>query len=315
MLSTLRRKIGGVGYCPHGGGGGGSQTSTATTINYSPEEAAHRARVSAEAERVYQNSRDAVAGASYPGAVPTGPSGTTLAGWGSVLGAVPMMERLAGSAAGAVGRGTSQDVLYAHSNPYLQSYINAAIRPLEFQYTDPGGVMSSIRTDAGTIGGQGTNTRQGIAEGIAGGRFAQEAGDISSRIASEGYGQGLEHQARMAALAPAVQGMQTAPGQAITAVGQNQEQYEQAMNDYEANARIWDLEKTWGPLQNWANIVYGAGSSQATATGTSPGPRTNPAMGAIGGAAMGASLWPMIVSGGNPLVGAGLGLLAGLFGS
>lgn len=294
-----------------GGGGGGSQYSV--TQNYSPEEAARRAQVMDEAKRVYDANKGKVIEGAYPGSEPVGPSDATRTAWDMLYRSVPSMQRLAGGAEGAVMRGTGEEMLYADSNPYLQSYINAAVRPIKEQFLDAGGTLSGVRTEAQNAGGFGTNTRQGIAEGLATARANQAIADTAAKISSEGYGQGLEHQARMAALAPGAQTMATVPGQVVGAVGTQQEGFSQELEDYLASSRLWDMEKEWGPLQNYANIVYGAGSSQSTAMSQAPQARSNKALGALGGGLAGYQLATSIGMA-NPLVGAGVGALIGLFG-
>lgn len=96
-----------------------------------------------------------------------------------------------GQAASAPALGTLMDpnILNADSNPALQSYIQAAVRPLSQQFSEV--TMPGISQDAITAGGFG-GSRQGIAEGLAAGRLAQATGDTTAKIASEGYGQGLQ---------------------------------------------------------------------------------------------------------------------------
>lgn len=80
------------------------------------------------------------------------------------------------------------NILNASSNPYLQSYMEAATRPLEQQYAEK--IMPGIAGSAITAGGYG-GSRQGIAEGLASRGLSQASGDTTAKIASEGYGQGL----------------------------------------------------------------------------------------------------------------------------
>lgn len=303
-LTRLFEFVVGIATTSFGGGGGGTSTQYSQVQNYSPEEVARRTRLMDEAEGIYGRTRSNVVGSPYPGSVPVGPSAATQAGWGMLQESIPRIGALAGGAGGAAMRGTGEDILYADSNPYLQSWINAAIRPIQNQFLDAGGILSGIRGSSMDAGGQGTSTRQGIAEGIATARALQEMGDISSEMAGAGYGQGLEHQARMSALAPAIQAMQTAPGQVAGAVGTQQEGYAQQLADYEAAARMWGLDREWAALQPWANIVFGAGSGGSTSTATTALPRGNQFQNALGAAMMGYSLFNMMNPGTNPLLAA-----------
>lgn len=81
------------------------------------------------------------------------------------------------------------DILNASSNPYLQSYMDAAIRPLSEQHANV--VMPGIAGSAISAGGYG-GSRQGIAEGLAAQGLSRSTGDVTAKIGSEGYGQGLQ---------------------------------------------------------------------------------------------------------------------------
>ncbi len=144
------------------GGGGSETTTTATTQNYSPEEAAQRAKVQAEAARIYGATAPTISSASYPGAQVTPFSAETIA-------AQNLAEQTAGQQQAGVGL-MNQGLEYGlngamdvANNPYLQSAISAALRPVTQSYVDPGGVLSSIRTNA-TDAGQFGGIRQGMAE-------------------------------------------------------------------------------------------------------------------------------------------------------
>jgi hypothetical protein len=210
--------------------------------------------------------------------------------------------------AGQFGLG---DVLFPETNPALRATQAAAIRPVTEAYTDPGGVFSNIRTGSMLAGGQGASTRQGIAEGVAGGRYLSTIGDISAKIASEGYAQGLDTFEKSLALAPQTFALGTQPAAVASAIGAQQEAFGQAQEDYNAAARSWALNAPWMPLQNYANIVFGGGSPGTQTVSTGAAPRSNSALTALGGAATGAYIGS-VVPGIGTTVGAGIGLLAGL---
>lgn len=270
-----------------GGGGGGS--STQTVQNYSPEEAANRANVQTEASRIYNETAGNIAASPYPGSqvVPLSQDSLTAqnlakTGANTIAGQyIPQLNQ-------ATQFGLS-DVLNVNSNPYLQSTIAAGIRPITESYTDAGGVLSNIRSESMMNGGQGQSTRQGIAEGIAAGRYADAIGDVSSKIATDGYGKGLDTFSKIYGLAPGSAALTQMPGQIYSAVGAQNEGMAQSQEDYNAATRNWDLNSQWVPLQNWANIVYGGtGPTGTTSTSTGGGGQeSNPAMGAAGGALAG----------------------------
>jgi len=294
------------------GGGGGAQQSTTTTQNFSPEEAAQRALVQQEATRIYQSSKDQIANSPYPGAapVPLGPDS---------LQAQDMLRTWA-NGAGTTGAQTAQgysdflmtDAMKAESNPYLQSAIGAATRPIDQAYTDPGGVFSSIRTSSQQAG---PSTRQGIAEGIAGRGYLNAVGDVSSKMAYQNYADSMKNATTALALGPQTAQLGQMPAMAIGAIGQQNEMIQQMQGDYASQQKMWELNAPWAPLQNYANIVFGGAAPGTTSTSTGGGSQSpNRAMGALGGAAQGAMLGS-VVPGIGTAVGAGVGALLGLFGS
>lgn len=316
--------------------GGGSGTTTSTQVNYSPEEAAQRAQVMAEANRIYGTTAPQITNAPYPGSVPVGPSAATQWGQNTALAnsqyIEPSINNLMNSVNYSLGGGgqtlglqpglqqslgfSLRDVLYPGSNPALQQYMQAAIRPVTQSYMDPGGIMSQIRTQAGEANQVGSS-RQGVAEGIAAGRYGQAVGDTAAKVANTAYGQGLQAMGqaqgtlagmygnelsamgRAQALAPGAMQALMLPAEMRSAVGSQQEAYAQMMNDYLANSRMWDLNAPWTPLQNYANIVFGGASPGTSATSESSGGSSNRLSGALGGGLAGfTALGPMGAIGG-----------------
>ena len=151
-----------------------------------------------------------------------------------------------------------------------------------------------------------------LAEGVAGGRYLQTIGDISATRTSDAYNKGLDTFSRTMALTPQTMQASLMPAQAMSAVGTQQEQYGQQGEDYAAAVRQWGMNAPWAALQNYANVVYGGSASGTTTTGMSSGGGTSKAMSALGGAAMGASIGS-VVPGVGTLIGAGIGLMMGLF--
>jgi hypothetical protein len=262
--------------------GKSSGSTTSTTVNYSPEEAAQRAKVMNEANRIYGETAPTIANSSYPGVVPvpygahTGAAINNL--WDYSANQLPQQLQNYNNSLNF----SLKDVLYPGSNPALQGYMNAAIRPITQSYMDPGGIMSQIRTQAGQAGQVG-GSRQGVAEGIAAGQYANAVGDTSAKVANEGYAQGLTAMGRAQALAPTYAEMGTLPAQLQGQIGSMFDTQQQRFADYAANARMWNLNAQWTPLQNYANIVFGGASPGTTTTGTGgiQGPST---LGRIAGA-------------------------------
>jgi hypothetical protein len=172
--------------------------------------------------------------------------------------------------------------------------------------TNPGIRAGAVGT--GNYGG----SRQGVAEGVAKGLSDQALADwgtnasrsLAQSIAQTqmgAYGQGLDQQARAAALAPQVAQLGLMPSQAWQDVGTQLDVLRQKQID-DAMAR-WNLAQgegervpalnynnQWVPLQNLNNLLTGA-SAYGTSTTTSTMPNQNNTMAnVLGGGLLGSSL-------------------------
>lgn len=299
-------------YCS-GGGGGQQQASTTTQVNYSPEEAAARAKVQAEAERIYGATAGTIAGSPYPGSKPVPFSPETLAAQSGLMNFATGAGQQQAAQAGGYSSFLMGPAQYAESNPYLQSAMSSAIRPVTEAYTDPGGVFSQIRSNAINTGTYGSS-RQAIAEGIAGRGYLSTIGDITGKMANENYQNAQRYGAQALALSPQTFQLGTQPALSAAAVGQQKEAVAQAGEDYAANSRMWSLNAPWTPLQNYANIVFGGATPGTTSTSTGMGGGGQSTFArALGGAATGAAMGSFFPGFGS-VIGGGIGLLAGLLG-
>lgn len=274
------------GYNGGGGRRGGGHT-TSITQNYSPEEAARRALVMDEARLIYDANKNRVG--AYPGARPIQPTQETLAAENYLRALVPGQVQNVASLNNAVNFGLA-DVLDVNRNPYMQGAIQAGIRPITQSYLDPGGVMGQIRQGAIEAGGVG-GSRQGVAEGIAAGRYAQAIGDTAAKMANEQYGMGLNTFEKTMMFAPSAMQAGVIPAQTLANVGANIEGRLADQEAWEEQRKLWEINSPWMPLQNYANIVYGGGSAGSTTRGTVPGRTTGQQLlGGLTGAAAGAGL-------------------------
>lgn len=291
-------------------GGGSSGSSTSTTQNYSPEEAARRAQVMDEAERIYNATAPSMSAASYPGEQPVPFTAPTIAAQNLAIHQAGQQQIGAHLANQAMEYGLT-GAMDVQNNPYLQSAISAALRPTTQQYVEPGGVLSSIRTNA-TDSGQFGGVRQGVAEGIAAGRYTQNAMDMAGKMASSAYDKGQDIFSRTLALAPQTMNLNNMPVSTLSGVGAQMESMGQEEAAYLANQNMWNLNAPWAPLQNYANIVYGGANPSTTSTSTGEASRRNRAMGALGGAASGAAIGSAIAPGIGTAIGAVGGGILGL---
>lgn len=293
--------------------GGGSTKSV--TQNYSPAEAARRTQVMDEAKRIYEATQGSTA--QYPGSAPIAPSQETLSAENYLRALVPGQIQNVASLNNAVNFGLG-DVLDVNSNPYMQSAIQAGIRPITQSYLDPGGVMGQIRQGAVEAEGVG-GSRQGIGEGVAAGRYAQAVGDTAAKMANEQYGMGLDTFEKTMMFAPSAMQAGTLPAQTLANVGASVEGRAADQAAYDEQVKLWQMNAPWMPLNNYANIVYGGGGAGGTTTTSGGGQTTGQKLvGGLSGAAAGQGLAQTLAGGagfaGGP-VGwglTGLGLLAGV---
>ncbi len=291
-----------------GGGGGGSTTSTNTTQNYSPEEAARRTQVMDEAKRIYDATSGTISGSPYPGPQVVGFSPETQVAQNLAVNNAAAAQDSINSINQGVKYGLS-GAMDVDNNPYLRQAIDAALRTTTDAYTGPGGVLSNIRTGAEASGQYG-GSRQGIAEGIAAGKYNQAINDTAAKMASDAYNKGQDTFSRTLMFAPQALETGMMPVNWLSGVGAQKEALGQEQAAYNANAKMWELNAPWAPLQNYASIVYGGATPSTTTTGTgttSGGGSRNALGGALGGAMSGFQAF-------GPWGALGGGILGGLLG-
>ncbi len=108
--------------------------------------------------------------------------------------------------------------------------------------------------------------------------------------------------------------MQNQPVATLSGIGAQQENIAQQEAAYQANANMWGLNAPWAPLQNYANIVYGGANPSTTSTSDASAPKKNRATGALGGAAAGAAAGSAILPGWGTAIGAAGGAILGALG-
>jgi hypothetical protein len=197
--------------------------------------------------------------------------------------------------AGAVGQAAKfnlTDARDVNSNPYIQAAMRAAIQPAIDAYSDSGGVLSQIRSEEGATGiGEGYGSRGDIARGLATARLGRDILGTTSTMAAGAYQSGLDASKAALATAPQYMSAMGAPAEQLSAVGAQQDTYQQALLD-EARAR-WEYEQNL-PLNSLAayqSVIQGNYGGERTSTGPSYRPSTlgSTVGGAAAGYAVGAS--------------------------
>lgn len=176
-------------------------------------------------------------------------------------------QDIVGSAGQASQFLTSGDALSPDSNPALRGTIDAATRPIYENLTSS--VLPNIRGEAVT-NGQFGGSREGIAEGIAARSANNAAGDASARVASAGYGQGLDAMSRALGLAPATATAQSIPGATTSGVGDIRQELSQKL----LSAGISQNQfQQWLPFlvgDMFNKAASGTMGGSTTSTGTAP---------------------------------------------
>ena len=266
------------------GGGSPAPTNTTSTTqvqNFGPEEQANRDALQNEAKRIYEATKGSFA--QYPGAQIAAPSAATLS-------AERSMGNLAQGLQGSVVPNITGALNYnlnsardVQNNPFLAGAMEAALRPMGEQFTQAGGALSNIRSgamDAGQYGG----SRQGIAEGIAMRGLANSMGDVVAKMGSDAYGKGLDASTKALVAAPVALSAAATPTSWESALGAQQDMRTQQALNRESDVTQWGMNADWIPLRNYANMIYGGGSSGSSTTSNTPtyGPQGPSALSQLG---------------------------------
>lgn len=111
---------------------------------------------------------------------------------------------------------TNPGLLDPNSNPFLAQSAQAAINPLKNSLLQD--ILPAIGADAiGT--GNFNSSRKGVGQGIAIDKFLSQAGDISSNIFSNAFGQGLNTLTQNLQLSPQIAGLGLLPSDILSGVG------------------------------------------------------------------------------------------------
>ena len=229
--------------------------------------------------------------------------------------------------------------LSSYMNPYTQSVIGSGLSALDQQRMQALNQVGDTAVKAGAFGG----SRQGISEGVTNAQAASSAGSLASSLMAQNYGQAqsaatndlqrnfLQQQYNQQAGLTGAQLNLSAANQLgnlaeqgqnaflkgnVAAMGgqdaiqaQNQRMLD-AFKQYYTEQQQFPLQQLQIPLQALGMSPYGQ-----TQTTTGGGMSSNPAMGALGGAASGAAMGTAIMPGWGTAIGGVAGGLYGLLAS
>lgn len=209
-------------------------------------------------------------------------------GQNMALDASGTQQNLVSSGADASQFLTSGAVLSPDSNPALKASIDAGVAPIYDNLLER--VLPGVRSGAAGSGNFG-GSRQAIAESLAIKDANRAAGEVSSKMANQGYQTGLDAFTKGLALLPQTTASQLTPSLTTSGVGDVRQNLmrellgEQAGRfNYESIAPFLMAEK-----------LFGLSSSMPTGvTSTANVAQPNTATSALGGAAAGASLGSLL---------------------
>jgi len=268
-----------------GGSSGPSHTTQTTRTEYSPAEEAARSRIFAQGEQLY-NFGLPTAG-TYQGPAPVSYSAPSQQAFGTQM---QVAGNVAGQGVNALDFGLNR-AMDVNQNPYLQSAMNAAIRPQVQNFTDA--ILPALRLGA-VSDGSFNSTRQGVAEGVAAGRLGDSIASTTANMANSGYTSGLDASTSLLKSLPAVMQGLFAPAQAMSSVGSALATQAQQQENYAANQRLQEQNGPWQLLQNWAGLTSGMSNPSTTTTGNAERGSTGIGGGQILGGVM--SMLPMLFS-------------------
>lgn len=241
-----------------------NSSTTTSSVQLSPEQKQLLAGATPYVQKFAQN------GVTLPTGSQVAPfNATQLQAQNQVLTNAPKQQSGADTGLSASNWLLSGAALDPNSNPALRGTIDAATRPLFENLTQV--ALPQIRSDALGTGNMGSS-RQGIAEGLAIKGTQDAAGDAASKIAFQGYNAGLDSMNRALGALPGTIDTQNQSALSIGAVGDVNQQQQQAVLDEAKNKYI---QQQMLPLEigkELVNLVGAIPSAGATNTAITPGP-------------------------------------------
>jgi hypothetical protein len=197
------------------------------------------------------------------------------------------------------------DALFPETNPALRASIDAAVRPLTEQFTQS--ILPNIRGSenvAGQVGG----SRGALAEQQASTNFLRQVGDTSAGMVSENFQNALRQGTQSLFTQPALQASSLLPAQIQAGVGGAERGLKTGQLQEEARRFGAEQLSEFAPASAAASVAFGMPGGSTRSTSTAPAaPGGGMFSSALGGGALGAAMFAA-----NPVIGGGLGILAGL---
>lgn len=196
------------------------------------------------------------------------------------------------------------DWLNPETNPYIAATAQAAINPLQQQFTKNRLAVGDRAIMEGAYGG----ARQDLQENALVDDFTKSAGDITSQMYFNNYNAERGRQQTSGGLLDQANLLSLAGPTALAAAGSQEQGWDQAALDAELKKYQMGQQAQWAGMSELSNILGSGGFGSSTTTQQSA---SNPLLGILqglmGGATSGAGLASSI---GGVAAGAGLGAFA-----
>lgn len=183
----------------------------------------------------------------------------------------------------------SGQYMNVENNPYLQAATNAAIRPITQNYQE--NVLPGIRSNFNAGTDAFDQSREGIAQGIAGRGYLDAVSGVSANMANRGYETGLQATQGAISQIPGLTTASIAPGQAQWNIGALLQQHNQQMASAPGTFDQMQQQRLQFPTSLYSQI----GQIGRGGTTTTSGAQGNPYLSALGGGILGAqvyNMWP-----------------------
>ena len=286
-----------------GGGGGGGQPQTSTTVTtqeLSPEQRAILKPLIPIITKFGETPLEQFPGSLIPDFNPL-----ELQAQQTALTAAGGIQQDVGQAS-AFANFLQGPALFPQTNPALQANIEAAIRPLTETFGQT--ILPNIRGQE-VIAGQVGGSRGMLAEQQATNLLLRQVGETSAGLVGENFANALRAGTQSLFAQPSLLSSSLLPAQVIAGVGGAERGLTTAQLEEEAARFGAEQLKVFAPAQAAAGVAFGmpGGTVMSKGTAFGGGGGGNIFGTAMGAGSLGAAMFP-----GNPLVGGGLGILAGL---
>lgn len=174
----------------------------------------------------------------------------------------------------------------AGGNPYLANALTGSLRPTVENFRDA--VMPSIEARAAQSGRYGSGAMQDQ-QGKAYDALARNIAEASTNAYAQNYEQERARQAQAMLLTPQLAAEDYKDAERLAAVGDYYDQYQQSLINQDVMRYEQERDAPYNALSRYMSLLQagpsGIGSSSSTTSGG--GQRSNPLLGALGGAASG----------------------------